>query len=215
MKDKNAITEHFRKAKELIKKGEKDQARDEADYGLLRILNLRENVSWTYNSQSELYHHGIPGMKWGRRRGSTSGSNSSKKTSSMSDEELSSHVKRLSMEKAYNTLSKENKKTSGMEKVKKVVDATSNAVNQVKNLNKSSSQPKEKMNLSKMTDAQMRERINRANLEKQYNDMFAKPAKISKGQQYMSETLDIAGSVLAIGSSALGIAIAIKELKGK
>ena len=43
MKDKNVLTEHFRKAKELIKKGEKDKARDEADYGLLRILNLREN----------------------------------------------------------------------------------------------------------------------------------------------------------------------------
>ena len=32
-----------RRYKELIKKGEKDKARDEADYGLLRILNLREN----------------------------------------------------------------------------------------------------------------------------------------------------------------------------
>ena len=84
---------------------------------------------WVYNSNSELYHHGILGMKWGRRKSggstSTSTDSSRRKTSSMSDEELTNGVKRMSLEKTYNSLAKENRKPSKLEKTKKVVDATS------------------------------------------------------------------------------------------
>ena len=69
------------------------------------------------------------------------------------------------------------------------------------------------MDLSSMTDKEMREQINRALLEKRYNDMFA-PQKESRGREFVSNTLEISGSVLAIGSSALGIALAIKDLQG-
>jgi hypothetical protein len=69
------------------------------------------------------------------------------------------------------------------------------------------------MDLSNMSDKEMRDQINRAMLERQYNDMF-NPAKTSKGREYTSQVLETAGTVLAIGSSALGIALAIKELKG-
>lgn len=175
---------------------------------------------WVYN-QTELYHHGILGMKWGRRKESTSSVSTSsgrKSSKSMSDEELTSQVKRLSLEKTYDSLSKENRKPGSLEKTKKVLDAASSTVNQARALNResiNSSRTKEKLDLSKMTDAQLRERINRTNLERQYNDMFAKSSEVSKGQQYASKVLDVGGSVLAIGSSALGIALAIKELKGK
>lgn len=64
-----------------------------------------------------------------------------------------------------------------------------------------------------MTDQQMREQINRAILEQQYNNMF-NPKRESKGREYVSHILDSAGNVLAITSSALGIALAIKELRG-
>ena len=69
------------------------------------------------------------------------------------------------------------------------------------------------MDLSNMTDQEMRNQINREILERQYNDMF-NPRKESKGREYASRTLESAGNVLAITSSALGIALAIKELKG-
>ena len=41
------------------------------------------------------------------------------------------------------------------------------------------------------------------------------PKKVYSGREAVSDTLEIAGSVLAITSSALGIALAIKELKGE
>ena len=167
---------------------------------------------------NELHHHGILGMKWGKRKSeSHSSSNQSKRASSMSDEELTSKVKRLSLEKTYNSLSKQNTSKTGMEKTKKIIDATSNVVNQAKNLNRESmnnSRVKEKLDLSKMTDQQLRERINRTNLEKQYNDLFAKESStVSKGQVYLSNVLEVGGGALALGSSALAIALAIKELR--
>lgn len=176
---------------------------------------------------SEIYHHGIKGQKWGVRRfqnadgtRTSAGKKRAKEndSGSVSDEELASRVRRMNLEKQYSKLSKEREKPSKVESTKKLVDATSVAVNQAKKINQDAikaSRKKEKLDLSKMTDKELRDRINRANLERQYNDMFAKETvTISKGQKYASNALKVGGDVLAAGSSALAIAIAIKELKG-
>lgn len=73
---------------------------------------------------------------------------------------------------------------------------------------------KQTMDLSNMSDKEMRDAINRAILERQYNDMFA-PQASTKGRETVSKVLETAGSVLAIGSSALGIALAVGKLTGK
>ena len=44
--------------------------------------------------------------------------------------------------------------------------------------------------------------------------LFGEDEPVSKGRQYADRVLDRAGTVLAVGSSALGIALAIKELRG-
>lgn len=170
---------------------------------------------------NELYHFGIKGMKWGVRRadrGTPSSKLSRKKSSSardMSDDDLASSVRRLNLENTYKTLTK---KPTKVERTKKVVDSTSNLVGQVQRINKesmSSKKVREKLDLTKMTDQQLRERINRYNLEKQYNDLFAtEKTTVSKGQKYASTILDVAGGALAVTGSALGIALAIKELRG-
>ena len=66
-----------------------------------------------------------------------------------------------------------------------------------------------------MSDQQMRDQINRAFLEKQYNDMFAQPSKAEKAKNVVSNILNIAGPVLTIGGTALSIALSIKELRKK
>lgn len=58
-----------------------------------------------------------------------------------------------------------------------------------------------------------REQINRVMLEKQYDDMV-NPQKVYAGRETVSDVLEIAGSALAITSSAIGVALVIKELKG-
>ena len=177
----------------------------------------------------ELYHHGILGMKWGKRNGPPYPLNESAKsaaekkqqrksdTSNMSDDELKKRVQRLNLEKSYKNLSKSSNQSSKLDKAKKIVDSSSSLVNQAKKMHQESinkSTKREVLDLSKMTDKELQERINRYNLERRYNDIFAKETtNVSRGREYLSDILDIGGSALAVGSSALAIALAIKELK--
>lgn len=64
-----------------------------------------------------------------------------------------------------------------------------------------------------MTDDDLRRLINRKNLEQQYRNITYEPDKIDKGQAMVDEILDYGGAALAITSSALSIALAIRELK--
>ena len=162
----------------------------------------------------ELYHWGVKGMKWGvRRYQNTDGTLTvaGKKRYERDQRENSGKKKGNKVGQADpNRWIKED-----MERSKKLTDAGSHMTNELKKINDNSikNTPKTKMDLSSMSDKEMRDAINRAFLEKQYNDMFA-PQKSNKGREFVSKTLEIAGSTLAVTSSALGIALAIKELKG-
>lgn len=155
-----------------------------------------------------LIHHGVKGMRWGHRK-----NNISYKT--MSDEELQSAIKRKGLEQGYRKAMKGNSK---LEKSKRVADASSNAINEISKAYRKSNESSKKlkrMDLSKMSDKELRDRINRENLERQYNNMFAEPVKVSNGSRYLQRTLEIAGGITASTASSLGIALAIKELRDK
>ena len=163
---------------------------------------------------NSLTHWGIKGMKWGVRRYQNE------------DGSLTSDgQKRYERDQRENSGKKKGNKIGqtdpnrwvreDIERSKKLIDASSNMVTQLKNANNISikNSPKVRADLSSMTDKEMRERINRELLERQYNDMFT-PKKTSKGKEYASRILETAGAVLGVGSSALSIALAIKELRG-
>lgn len=67
-----------------------------------------------------------------------------------------------------------------------------------------------------MTDKELRDKINRKVLEQQYEKLYADVSEeeISKGRACVKGVLEAAGTVLTLTSSALGIALAIKELRG-
>lgn len=177
----------------------------------------------TYYIQSkELAHHGIKGMKWGVRKyqnkdGSLTPAGKKRYDRDVADNNARKKDNRIKIDgpdpKRWTR--------EDVDRTKKVVDTTSDMVGQLKNIEKNTrpGTKKETLDLSKMTDQQLREKINRATLEKQYNNLFAKDtakdtAKVSRGRNVVASILDTAGTVLALGSSALGIALAIKELKG-
>lgn len=178
--------------------------------------------------QNELYHFGVKGMKWGVRRyqnkdGSltTAGRNRFSRDARENNWEIGSDGIARSR----------NKKTKGeehsanpnkwvkedLERSKRLIDSSNTMSRELKNANNLAisrkSKQKTRMDLSNMTDKEMRDKINREILERQYNDIFS-PGKVSKGREYATTVLEIAGSALAITSSALAIALSIKDLKG-
>lgn len=132
----------------------------------------------------------------------------------ISDEEKQKTVKEAALDKAYrNVVGKKDR----LGKIKNAVDQTNRLVENAQRTNAEQmrrSVHKEKLDLSKMTDQEMRTKINRALLEQQYTNMFAKDVStVTKGQKAVDNALKVGGTVLTAGSTALSIALMIKELK--
>ena len=164
---------------------------------------------------SMLLHYGIKGMKWGVRRYQ----NKDGTLTAAGEKRYDRDKRENAAKKKENRIDLSNPDPKrwakeDLERTKKTVDSSS----EMKKLEKPSpSKPAPKrMDLSKMTDKEMRDKINRELLERQYNQLFAdtSPAQVSKGRQALRDTLEVAGSVLAIAGSSLSIALAIKELRG-
>lgn len=172
-------------------------------------------------NNEELYHHGILGQRWGVRRYQNEDGTYTKAGEARRKKEETKNNRRKNKDR----LTKEGVDdverwvTDDITNQKKAVDTTSKIVSDLQRMERESSPKptKERMDLSNMTDKELRDRINRELTERQYNDLFGKTKSptISKGREYMRNSLEVAGSVLTIGSSALGIALAIRELKGK
>ena len=69
-----------------------------------------------------------------------------------------------------------------------------------------------KDDLSQMSDKELRDIVNRLNMEERYMQVM-KSRDIQVGKSKADKILDYAGTALTIGSSALSIMIAIKELQ--
>lgn len=164
-----------------------------------------------------LQHAGVKGMRWGVRRyqnkdGSLTPAGKKRYDRDVSENNAKKKDNRIVIDGPdANRWVRED-----IGRTKKVVDSSSDMVKEFRKIEQDTrpNPTKKKMDLSKMTDQQLRDQINRANLERQYTELFGKEKTISKGREHAKNVLDTAGTVLAVGSSALGIALAIKELRG-
>lgn len=184
----------------------------------------------SFVNKDELYHWGIKGMKWGIRRYQ----NSDGSLTAEGRKRYNSEAEKggYNQSKSDGTRFKNTKKggqeilkadarryaREDDEALRNVVNESRNATTALRNLNDTSirrtKNNRKQMDLSKMSDKEMRDQINRKLLERQYNDMFA-PQKSTRGREYLNDVLDTAGSVLAVGASALGIAVSIYTLREK
>lgn len=162
-----------------------------------------------------LMHYGIKGMKWGvRRYQNEDGTLTDAGKKRMYRELFDMEEKDSKEQKKY--IADSNKWVKeDLERTKAVADSGVQLSNELKKANDraiKNAPRKQQLDLSNMSDKELRDQINRAFLEKQYNDMF-NPPQVSKGREYASEILETTGSVLAITGSALTIALSIRKLR--
>lgn len=140
---------------------------------------------------SVLTHNGIKGQRWGVRR--------------FQNEDGSLTQAGKDRYKKIN---------STLGGAKKITDASSKLTDSAKNLSdsigKMSIHSKTK-DLSKMSDKDLQDTVRRMNLERQYADLTSN--QISRGRANVGAILDGVGATLGIASSAIAIALAVREFK--
>lgn len=168
--------------------------------------------------QNQLVHYGIKGMKWGVRRYRNKDGTLTPQGKKRYDRDVQSNLSKKK-ENRIDTSKPDPDRwvKEDLTRAKKVVDTSSDLVRTAKNIERETRPKpvKKRMDLSNMTDQELRQKINRELLERQYNDVFGETEAptVSKGRKYVSNIINGVGVALGITGSALSIALAIKELR--
>ena len=140
-----------------------------------------------------LQHHGIKGQKWGKRRFQNA------------DGTLTA-LGRFRYGKA---------ETKDYEELQGKVDKASGLVKAAQKYRSEKDheeyEEKIKTDLKNMTDEELRQVVNRLNMEERYTQVM-RSREVEVGKSAASEWLEKAGSALAIASSALGMAVTMKQM---
>lgn len=190
-----------------------------------------------YIKTRELYHHGIKGMRWGQR-------NYQNADGSLTPEGKKRYAKELQTvrkehqeaEKARQQQAKQagkrytyqplKKADEGKEVAKEVLSGkmdnaesllrdTSDALNKAAQLFPSGGGKSVHGDYSKISDDELRRRVNRLNMEEQYARLTGDNKYVKSGGEITREILQTTGAIAGIGTAAVGIAYTIMKMLGK
>ena len=140
-----------------------------------------------------LQHHGIKGMKWGKRRFQNADGTLT---------QLGRFRYGKAETKDYEELHGKVEKASGFVKAAQKYQSEKDHKDY---------EEKIKTDLKNMTDEELRQVVNRLNMEERYTQVM-RSREVEVGKSATSEMLEKAGSALAVASSILGMAVTVKQM---
>lgn len=164
----------------------------------------------------EIKHHGIKGQKWGVRRYQN-------EDGTLTNAGKKRYGSQENFEKQYPA----DKKKSDVA----AIGAGRNAVRDAKDINRNlrelerekSSKKQKKINkqieeavrenAKSMTDQELRDAVNRLNMEENYTRMMANRNYVDVGESAASKFMDRAAKTLVLTETALSIALIVRQLK--
>ena len=189
---------------------------DEEWFKILYEERKKEGLSHTDLSDDELYHYGIKGQKWGVRRFQNS-------DGSLTNAGKKRYGTQENFEKQYPI----DKKKSDISTINSGREAARNAKEINRNLKEIEreklSKKQKKVNTQieeaarddarRMSDQELREAVNRLNMEENYTRMMANRNYIDVGESAASKFMDKATKALVVTEAALSIALIVRQLK--
>lgn len=166
----------------------------------------------------EMYHFGILGQRWGQRRyqnpdGTYTEEGKLRRRVDSEPEptiqEMRKYNEEYKVRKKYNQ-NKNEEKSQKNYKAKKVLDDSANAIRSINEFNRSRPIRYKPMDLSKMTDQEMRNKINRKRLEEEYIRTFGEREKRT-GKEFVEDVINNIGPILSATGSLVLIAKAIYD----
>ena len=149
---------------------------------------------------SDLRHHGIKGQKWGVRRFQNA-------DGSLTSAGRKRYGDGSSIEDYQNAIKKTKAAGESVENIRKFN-------NDVKRIKDPAMEKRIRKSTEGMTDKELKQRVNRLNMEDNYTRMMMHREQLKQGEDYVNKVLDVSAVALRGATTALTIALLVKQLKG-
>ena len=163
---------------------------------------------------SELQHWGIKGQKWGVRRyqnsdGSLTPAGIKRYRDEASDIErrLNTNKREMTADDYQNAIKKTKSVGEGIDSVRKFNDDG-------KKLKDPAMERRIRKSTEQMSDKELQQRVQRLNMEDNYTRMMMHREHLQQGEDYVNKMLDVSATVVRGATTALTIALLIKQMKG-